>query len=263
MTHKFRVLLVGLMLAGCAMPSGPTAPVNDGARAPTGQAATDAPVRQISVTGEAQVRVAPDEVVLVLGVETWDKDLLTAKWQNDERIKKLLGLGKTFGIDVKYIQTDQINIEPRYRNEYENRELVAYFVQKTVVFTLKDTSKFEGLLTAVLEAGTTHVHDVQFRTTELRKYRDQARSLAIKAAREKAVALTQELGEKVGEPMTISEGQIGWWSWYNSGWSRGGGPMTQNVIQEVGPGPSLSEDGSIALGQISVNASVSVSFALD
>ena len=33
----------------------------------------------ITVTGDADVRVAPDEVILTLGVETWDKNLSAAK----------------------------------------------------------------------------------------------------------------------------------------------------------------------------------------
>ncbi|MEJ2211004.1 MAG: SIMPL domain-containing protein [Anaerolineae bacterium] len=37
-------------------------------------AASQAP-RTVTVTGEAEVRVVPDEVILTLGVETWDKDL--------------------------------------------------------------------------------------------------------------------------------------------------------------------------------------------
>jgi len=35
--------------------------------------------RRVSVTGEAEVRVVPDEVILTLGVETWDKNLNLAK----------------------------------------------------------------------------------------------------------------------------------------------------------------------------------------
>ena len=79
------------------------------------RAAEPDPARQISVTGDAEVRVAPDEVLLTLGVETWDKDLATAKGQNDERVKKVLALTAEYGIGSKDVQTEYINIEPRYR----------------------------------------------------------------------------------------------------------------------------------------------------
>jgi uncharacterized protein YggE len=113
-----------------------------------------------------------------------------------------------------------------------------------------------------LEAGATHVHGVQFRTTELRTHKDQARSLAIKAAREKAVALAGELGQGVGQPQQIHEDQSGWWSPYSSWWGPGwGGMMTQNVIQNAATEGYVGDSG-LAPGQIAVQARVTVSFAL-
>jgi hypothetical protein len=221
--------------------------------------------RLITVTGDAEVRVAPDEVILTLGVETWDKDLGVAKSQNDERVKKVLTFAKKYKIESKHVQTDYISIEPRYR-DYEKCDFIGYFVRKTIVFTLKDIAKFEDLLTDVLDAGANYVHGVQFRTTELRKYKDQARALAIKAAQEKANDLAKELGQKIGKPHMIREDQVGWWCWYNAWWGWWGsrwweGRMAQNVIQNVSGAP-LAAESSIALGQINVNARVTVSFEL-
>lgn len=217
----------------------------------------------ITVTGDAEVRVVPDEVLLTLGVETWNPDLTLAKKENDEKVKALFETVKKFGIEEKNIQTDQISIEPRYGDEWERRKFIGFFVRKSMAITLKDTSKFEDLLSASLTAGTNYVHGIDFRTTELRKYRDEARKLAIKAAKEKANDLAAELSQKVGRPHSIQEGHIGWWSGYNSGWgSRHGSYMSQNVIQNVAPA-SEGDQNTLALGMIKVNASVSVSFELD
>jgi uncharacterized protein YggE len=248
------VLLVVAIVLAFALPAWAVNPPEQPGAAET---------RLITVTGDAEVRVVPDEVILTLGVETWDKDLAVAKSQNDERVKKVLALAEDFGIEPKYIQTDYISIEPRYEDSYEHRDFIGYFVQKTIVITLKDISKFEDLLSGVLGAGVNYVHGIQFRTTELRQYRDQARALAIRAAKEKAEALAKELGQKVGKPTAISEGQSGWWSWYNAWWgSRWGGGQAQNVVQNVGGGPAPAE-GSLAPGQITVNATVTVSFELE
>jgi uncharacterized protein YggE len=220
--------------------------------------------RFITVTGDADVRVVPDEVVITLGVETWDENLDVAKRQNDERVKEALAIIQEYGVEPEHIQTDYISIEPRYRDDYEKRDFIGFFVRKTIVITLKDISKFEDLLTSVLRGGVNYVHGIEFRTTELRKYRDEARGLAIQAAQEKAAAMAGALGQKVGKPHTIQENQSGWWSWYNAWWgsSYWGGSMAQNVIQEVG-GASPLGDGSIAPGQITVNARVTLSFELD
>ena len=218
----------------------------------------------ITVTGDAEMRVVPDEVILTLGVETWDKDLSKAKRENDERVKAVLELAKNYGVESKYIQTDYISIEPHYQDSYRREDFIGYFVRKTIVITLKDINKFEDLLTSALEAGVNYVHGIQFRTTELRQHRDEARALAIKAAQEKANALAGALDQRVGKPHTIQEDQVGWWSWYNAWWGSpwSGGLATQNVIQEVG-GESFISEGGLAPGQITVNARVTVTFELE
>ena len=139
---------------------------------------------------------------------------------------------------------------------------MGYFVRKTIVVTLKDLKQFESLLSAALQAGANYVHGIQFRTTKMRRHRDEARNLAIKAAGEKAHAMAAALNQTVGRPHTIRENHAGWWSWYNASWgSRWNGAMAQNVIQNAGNAPSNSGD-VVAPGQLSVTAQVSVSFEL-
>jgi len=217
--------------------------------------------RTVTVTGEAEVRVVPDEVVLTLGVETWDKDLAKAKRDNDEVMQRLLGLAEESGIEARQVQTDFLNIEPRYDDYYDRRQFLGYFVRKTVVVTLNDLGLFEDFLSQALQVGITHVHGIEFRTTELRKHRDQARALAVRAAQEKAAALCAELGEEVGRPTQIVEQYSRWWSPYSSWWGYGYSQyMAQNVVTQVGDGGEYV--GSTAPGQITVTASVSVTFAM-
>lgn len=230
---------------------------------PTVLADNPAPTGSITVSGSAEVKVVPDEVIIILGVETSDKDLLTAKAQNDERIKNLIALAKSYNIAPGDIQTDYIGIEPRYQDSYQQREFIGYFVRKTIVFTLKDLSKFEDLFTGALQAGANYVQGIDFRTTELRKHRDEARDLAIKAAQEKATALAQALGQKPLRPTSINENGYYWGSSYGSWWgSRYGPAQSQNISQSSGGGAPASDDSTIALGQISVTAMVSVTFDL-
>lgn len=231
---------------------------------PSGLCADENPYSgTISVSGDAEVRVVPDEVVLTFGVETWNKELQVAKKENDDRIRMIIEAVKKSNVEEKLIQTDFLSIEPRYEDHYEHKNFIGYFVRKTTVVTLRDISKFEKVLSDVLESGANYVHGINFRTTELRKYRDQARSLATKAAKEKAVALAEELGQKVGRPLNINESRSGWWSGYNSWWGqRWSGGMAQNVIQNVPASGGMESDSATALGQIKVNATVSVTFEL-
>jgi uncharacterized protein YggE len=227
------------------------------------QPVTQQETRSITVTGEAEVRVVPDEVILTVGVETEDRELVVAKHQNDTRVEQVIATANAYGIDPKYVQTDYIGIEPRYHDGYEKRDFIGFFVRKNVVVTLRDIGQFEDLLADLLDSGVNYVHGIQFRTTELREHRDLARDLAIKAAKEKAIALAGALGQQVGEPLVIQEEHSGWYSGYGAWWgSSWGGGMTQNVIQNAG-NDGFAGEGSIAPGQIAIHARVSVSFELD
>lgn len=216
----------------------------------------------ISVTGEAEVRVIPDEVIVNVGVETADKDLNIAKRANDAAIARAMEIAKRHGIAAQHLQTDYIQIQPRYQNGEPSGQFLGYVVRKSLTARLREIAKFESLLSEMLQGGINIVHGVEFRTTELRKHRDQARALAIKAAQEKAEALTRDAGRKVGRVLSISEHGGGWYSAYGWWWGHRGHGGMQNVMQNAGGGASVVE-GSVAPGQIMVTAQVGVTFALE
>lgn len=226
--------------------------------APLYAAGGDEPLRLISVSGEAEIRVVPDEVSISVGIETHNSNLRKAKANNDEVIKDVIAIAKSYGIDARHIQTDYIYIDQWYRDE-------EYTVRNTVTIILRDIAKFENLLTSLVDAGITEVHGIDFRTTKLREYRDEARALAIQAAKEKATDLADALDQDIGLPHSIREDQINTWSGYHYWWGfgRSGGAMTQNVIQDFGGGSSQLTGDTVAPGQISIKANVSVSFAME
>ncbi|MBC8044931.1 MAG: SIMPL domain-containing protein [Rhizobacter sp.] len=219
-------------------------------------------VRTIAVSGDAEVKVVPDEVLISIGVETENKNLDAARSENDRRTGEVLASLKAMNIDPKYIQTDYLSAEPRY--EYESgtnrKKEIFYAMRKTIDVTLKDLSKLESLVSKVLSLGANSIYQVQFRTTELRKHKDQARMLAVRAAREKAQAMAKELGQNIGKPREVREVSEYYSPWYSNRYGRGRDMRTQNVMQD--DGGSGATEGSVAIGQISIRAQVSITFEL-
>ena len=215
--------------------------------------------RTISTSGEADVKVAPDQVQLMISVVTAEKTVTKAKSANDERVAKTLAVLQKGGVLAKDLQTDQVSIEPINDSggySYsKTKEPDGYQVRKSIAVMLRDVTKFEALLSAVLEAGTNRVDGISFQTSELRKHRDTARTLALKAAQEKAEAMAKVYGMKVGKPRTISESS----SWGGS--FRGAQNAMLNVMQNSGGAPESSE--TFAAGQIAVRAGVQVTFDLE
>jgi len=220
---------------------------------------------KIMVNGEAVVKVQPDQILITFGVETWDKDIIIAKQKNKEIMQKTMSVMKDFNISDKNIQTDYLSVEPRYEDNYIKKDLIGFFIRNTFVVTLSDPERVEDLVTEVLQSGVNFIHNINFQTSEFKKYREQARELALNAAKEKAENMAATLGQLIGDPIQINEGYAGsdWWyygSW--SGWGYGrSSSMNQNVMQNVSNNTeSISE--SIALGKISIKANVSVTFEL-
>jgi uncharacterized protein YggE len=106
-------------------------------------------------------------------------------------------------------------------------------------------------MTKLLEAGINRVNGINFGVSETRKYRDEARSKAIRAAKEKAVAMAADLGQTVGKPWDISE---------ESGWN-----AYQYAVNSFSTDKATREldESTIAPGELTIRASVKVSFQLE
>lgn len=207
--------------------------------------------RLISVVGTAEINVNPDEVVLDVAVDSRDKVLGTAKSGNDVRVGKVLSLARTAGVEAKDVQTSALHMEPEYSEE-KIPHLLDYVVSQNIVITLRDLSAYETLMSELLEAGVNRVNGVNFQLAEPRKYRDEARSRAIVAAKEKAVAMAGQLGQTAGKPWIISE-------------ESGGDIFNYMAVQNAtrSTGGEAAEESTVAPGQVTIRASVKVTFELE
>lgn len=207
--------------------------------------------RLISIVGTAKINVAPDEVILSLSAESRDKVLTTAKEQNDASAKKVMALASEVGIGSKDIRTSALRMNPMYSDDRTPRFL-DYEVSQRIVITLKDLTKYETLMTRLLEAGITRVNGISFQVDQTRKYKDEARTKALQAAKEKAIAMAAELGQTVGKPWEISE-QSSDNPYYG---------MLANSISNNSE-PAEPQESTVAPGQVTISASVRVSFQLE
>jgi uncharacterized protein len=209
----------------------------------------------ITVSGQAEIMVVPDEVVFNIEAGTLDKDLVNAQRRNDEVVKKVLALARTYQIPPELVKTDYISLEERYSDEEATRRpsvFLGYRVTKRVALILHDVSKTERLLADLFTSGVTRIIGVDFQSRQSRKFRDQARAQAIRAAREKATAFARELGQTIGKAYSISE----------EGMNSFASSNTINSSRSVS-GSYSDDEGTVALGQISITARVVVSFELN
>jgi uncharacterized protein YggE len=265
-------LVICLLLLAISRPNlGKAATVN----AATGDLAENvASERTITVTGSADVMVAPDEVNITVGVETRNSNFQQAKSENDKISAKIIDLTRKYGIEQKYVQSDYIRTYPSYQyDKYNETSRISYYVvQKRIVIKLKDISKFEQLLSDISDNGGAMIQNIEFLSTELSKYRNEARKLAVQAAKDKAKLIAQEAGSDIGKAITINEEQIKNYTWYNSWWGSAwyGGYDQLSLVSNVavnyyqGPQDSLGSEemATISIGQIKITARIGIVFEL-
>jgi uncharacterized protein len=219
--------------------------------ASVGARAHDNPDRPlITVTGQAEVRVAPDEAVLRMRVVTLDKDLTVAKSSNDQSVKATLALVGGLGVTPEHIQTSALAIGAlESQREGKTPLFLGYEVTKRLTVVLKDLKRADDLLTTVVKAGVNRVDGFELRHSDLRKHKDEARTLAMRAAREKATALAQEIGQAIGKAFTISEDDASY-------------SPSSNMNRMVSFDEGAAGEGSFSAGQNTIVARVTVSFDL-
>ena len=218
---------------------------------------------KIATSGEAVVYAEPDRIVISLGVETWDAQAEAAKRKNDEIVKRTIAAILKCGLDKKAIQTDNITIEPTYKTNEENRprNIDGYCVRNSLTVTLEKVKLVDRVIMQALASGVNRINSVDFQVTELRKYRDKARRLALKAAREKAQNMAEVYGQTVGKPLQIDEG--GYWCGGSSRDLDLPVPQYAANAATLAPNVSGSDIGeTVALGKIGIRANVNVVFEL-
>lgn len=222
--------------------------------APVAVLAQVADHRTITTTGEATVLVAPDQAFVTIGVETFDSSLDVASRNNEQIATRLLTAWKALGVPESKIRTNLVTVSLEYEDaSHPSRGIEGYFVRRSYEVTVDGAQSASKIIARSLASGANQVSGVEFRTTSLRKHRDEARVKAIRAAREKAELLAGELGASVGAPRTISESSGDAWRYNRS--------MSQNVVSEAATGDD-GETGVLAPGQVAVRASVHVVFDL-
>lgn len=210
--------------------------------------------RTITTQGDADVKVVPDKATVVFEVQTFDKVLQRAYDTNAASAKAVIALASKYNVTPANVQTSQISVRPQYGEpgSYGGpvRPAVGYLVETSVAFCLPNPTQVPALIRDALAAGANTVQNVTLETTKERSSRDEARVLALKAAREKAQLLAGEAASKVGKAIRIEEVATSPYMGY-----------AQNNIMSRS---EAADDGgsSLALGQINMHGKVSVTFEL-
>jgi uncharacterized protein len=175
------------------------------------------PPPSLAVEGNGQVRVAPDEATVRLGVVAQDASARTAQEKANRISNAILAAVEKLGVDRKDIQTSQLNLNPLYAQarpdpnsgaETEPR-ITGYQASSSVIIRLDQLDQIGRVVDAGLAAGANQIEGVTFGLRDDRPARQRALEAAVQQARAKAQTFATALGVKLGEVLEAREGSIG------------------------------------------------------
>jgi uncharacterized protein YggE len=164
--------------------------------------------RTISLTGHGEVRVAPDLVVVTVGVMSQGATAAEALSTNTASMNAVFETLKTAGIEAKDIQTSNFMVQPRYDYDKNTQppKLVGYDVSNNVTITVRQIDALGSLLDKLVTAGSNQIQGVMFQVAKPDAALDVARKLATEDATRKAKLYAGAMGVSIGQVLSISEG---------------------------------------------------------
>ena len=209
---------------------------------------TDKIVPQVTVSGEGKIKVQPDEAVITIGVENMGENATEVKKKNDATVDAVIKYLKSIKLPETDYQTQRVSL---YRNYDYNKKKYSHVASQTNTIHLKDLNKYDAVMGGLVDAGVNNIQGVEFKTSKLAQYEQQARTEAALDAKKKAADYAAALGQKTGKAIVISDSSQPYY------------PVMRNMSMKSYDGAEAAAPmETLAVGQIEIRANVTISFEL-
>lgn len=224
----------------------------------------------LSLTAEGRSRRTPDLAMFTAGVVTQGRTAAEALAENNRQMQAVVAALRQAGIAERDIQTASISLNPRYVHPEreamirarETREpyvpppepaaprIVGYDARNSVQVRVRRVAEMGRIIDALAAAGANEIHGPHFTMDEPRAALDEARSVAVAEARQRAELYARAAGMRVARIVSITEA---------------GGHYPVDAIMVSGSrafGESAPPPPPVAPGELTLGVNVSVQFEL-
>ena len=222
----------------------------------------------LSLSAEALVRRAPDIANFSAGVVTQAKTAGEALSANARRMDAVIAALKRAGIADRDIQTANLSLQPQYYYPQRERPLpseagrprepqapriIGYEARNSVQVRVRKLGEMGKVIDTLVAAGANQVDGPNFMLEDQGAALDEARTAAVKKARDRAELYARAAGLRVARILSISEGS----GYYPQ-------PVAREAIMvtaaNAAPPPPPSP---VAPGELQLGVTLSVQFALE
>lgn len=209
----------------------------------------------ISVSGTARMEVVPDSLVWTLQLKNTGLELAKAAEKHAGMSASLLKTLRELGIEEKNLQSSQMEFGENIVF-HDNRSVKeGHFASTEIIFKLVDLNKYKEIWVLLSAINHLSVESVTYDHSKRIELQKETRQKALLAAKEKAAAMAETLGSKIGDVISIEEDSESNERWYQS----------LNPISNTQANPAIDADdvnSSIACGTIPIRIRVLVNFRL-
>lgn len=254
-------LLAVVMLAGFYF-------ISTQIQAPEVSVSTYPETKAILATGQSSTKVAPDLLMITLGVETQNKTASDSQAANAQKMEAIKTAIKAQGLTDSDIKTSYFRVEPVTTSHWKCDEgytdtstcpreyyttIIGYRTTHVLALSVKDMSKGGDILDAATNAGANKIDSIYFTLQQAtkRNLEEQQLSLAAQDAKNRAEKIASGLGVGVGKAKQASESV----AYYTVQ------PRYDYAAAESIPAPGAVSTG-LSAGEIEVSATVSASFEI-
>lgn len=186
------------------------------------------PEPQITVKGEATVRVPPDFVEIEISVLAEGQEVEHLKQDVDDRTAKLIQAAAKFEIAAKDVRSGGVEVSREFRNDRNENEIFkGYALSRDLTIKLRKLESYEPLAQALVDAGANQVDSVEVGVDDELKLKSPALAAAARNAQAKAQAIAEALGIRIGSPLEVAEDRL----WYGKRLEQGaGGRSLESIV---------------------------------
>lgn len=214
----------------------------------------------LTVSAEGSSTSQPDMALFNAGVTTQGATASAALAENSTKMTRVIAALRRAGIADKDIQTSNLNLNPVYSPpkrlpdgsyEEQERQIVGYQVTNNVSVKQRKLDDYGKVVDALVTAGANQVNGPSFMLSKPEAAQDEARTEAMKNARQRAQLYAQAAGLRVVGIVSISE---------NGGFSPPQPVMYRRMAMEAAAPPP--PPAPVMSGELETNLTVTVQFEL-
>jgi hypothetical protein len=159
----------------------------------------------ISISATGKSVGVPDIASVTLGVQTEKRTVAAAQEENTRKMNAVIAKLKELGIAEKDVRTVNYSVYPVYDWRDGSQIERGFMVSQNVEVKVRDLSLAGTMLAASTELGANQIGGLAFTIDEPEEIEQEARLEALGKAREKAAAVAEASGVRLGKVVGFSE----------------------------------------------------------